>query len=200
MSEQQYLWAPTPDKPKRGRVWLIVLLAVVALAIVGVLLWAFLRPGAPVADPTSSASASPTASVSPTPSTNPTPSTSPTSEPTPTDPPVTSPPPPPAPDLGAFRDSVSPVLADAQRGLQIVRESDPQEAVQNVGLLQEDAGRLAEVIAPSSIASRWSSGLDTYAKSLQSLRSAYEGGTSAEGPLSDATNALKSLNDIVAGR
>ncbi|MGN7976916.1 hypothetical protein ACTJJ4_05030 [Microbacterium sp. 22195] len=194
MSEQQYLWAPTPDKPKRGRVWLIVLLAVVALLIVGGVLWAFLRPGAPVADPTSSTSASPSASASPTPS------TSPTSEPTPTDPPVTSPPPPPAPDLGAFRDSVSPVLADAQRGLQIVRESDPQEAVQNVGLLQEDAGRLAEVISPSSIASRWSSALDTYAKSLQSLRSAYEGGTSAEGPLSDATNALKSLNDIVAGR
>jgi K+/H+ antiporter YhaU regulatory subunit KhtT len=95
---------------------------------------------------------------------------------------------------------VSPVLADAQRGLQIVAESDPQEAVQNVGLLQEDAGRLAEVIAPSSIASRWNSGLNAYAKSLQALRSAYENGTTADRPLADTTSTLKTLNDIVAGR
>ena len=66
MSEPQpeYVWAFPPEKPKRGRVWLIAGLAVVAVAIVGVLLWAFLRPGAPVAGPTSSASASPAASAS----------------------------------------------------------------------------------------------------------------------------------------
>jgi len=194
MSEQQYLWAPTPDKPKRGRVWLIVMLAVVALVIVGVLLWAFLRPGNPAAEPTPSTSSTPTASASSTPT------ASPTSWPSPTQAPVTSPPPPQAPDLGAFRANVSPVLADAQRGLQIVHESDPQEAVQNIGLLQEDAGRLADVIAPGSIASQWNSGLDTYAASLQTLRSAYENGTSADRPLSDTTSALKTLNDIVAGR
>lgn len=194
MSEQQYLWAPTPDKPKRGRVWLIVMLAVVALVIVGVLLWTFLRPATPAAEPTPSTSSTPTASASPTPTARP------TSGPSPTQAPVTSPPPPQAPDLGAFRANVSPVLTDAQRGLQIVHESDPQEAVQNIGLLQEDAGRLADVIAPSSIASRWDSGLDTYAASLQALRSAYENGTSADRPLSDATSALKTLNDIVAGR
>jgi cytoskeletal protein RodZ len=196
MSEQQpeYVWAFPPEKPKRGRVWLIVGLAVVAIAIVALLLWLFLRPAIPAPVPTSTTSASPSASASPTPA------MSPAAEPTPTPPPATTPPPVPDPALSVFQGKVSPVLTDAQRGLQIVSESDPQEAAQNVGFLQEDAGRLAEVVAPSSIASRWSSGLDAYATSLQALRKAYEGGSAADRELSTAKSALQALSDIAAGR
>ncbi|HWU27636.1 MAG TPA: hypothetical protein VN041_00895 [Microbacterium sp.] len=195
MSEQQYLWAPTPDKPKPGRVWLIVVLAIAAVAIVGVLLWLFLRPETPAPHASPTASASPSASASPTPT--PTPSAS--VEPSPTPPPTTAPPI-PDPALSVFQGKVSPVLNDARRGLQIVGESDPQEAAQNVGFLQEDAGRLAEVVAPSSIASRWSTGLDAYATSLQALRKAYEGGTAADRELTAAKSALDALDDIAAGR
>jgi len=196
MSEPQpeYVWAFPPEKPKRGRVWLIVGLAVVAVAIVAGLLWLFLRPATPAPVPTATTSASPSASASPTPS------MSPSASPTPTQPPATTAPPVPDPALSVFQGKVSPVLNNAQRGLQIVGESDPQEAAQNVGFLQEDAGRLAEVVAPDSIASRWSTGLDTYATSLQALRKAYEGGTAADRELSATKSALKALTDIAAGR
>ena len=190
MSEQQYLWAPTPDKPKRGRVWLIVLLAVVALAIVGVLLWAFLRPGAPVAEPTPSTSASPTASVSPTPS------TSSTSEPTPTQAPVTSPPPPQAPDMGAFREQVGGWLDDALAGLDIVSQSSGQDAQAVIANLQDDAQRLAEALPPSSISTKWSDGVADYSRLLSDLSKAASGGST---PSVDAARASVTNLRALAG-
>ncbi len=171
MSEQQYLWAPTPDKPKRGRVWLIVMLAVVALVIVGVLLWTFLRPGTPAAEPTPSTSSTPTASASPTPT------ASPTSEPSPTQAPVTSPPPPQAPDLGAFRDQVGGWLDDALTGLDIVSKSSGQDAQAVIGNLQDDAQRLAEALPPSSISAKWSDGVADYSRRLSDLSKAASGGS-----------------------
>ena len=89
------------------------------------------------------------------------------------------------------------MLSDAQRGLQIAAESGPQEAAQNVGFLQEDAGRLSDLVAPSSISARWNSSLDEYSRSLQALRTAYERGGAADSELSAATRALSALNDVV---
>ncbi|MGQ7310483.1 hypothetical protein ACUOFU_02170 [Microbacterium arabinogalactanolyticum] len=175
MSEQQpeYVWAFPPEKPKRGRVWLIVALAVVAVAIVGVLLWAFLRPGTPVAGPTSSTSASPAASASPTP----TPTTSPTPEPTPTQAPITSAPPVPDPDLGAFRDQVSGWLDDALTGLDIVSRASGQDAVDVISTLQEDAQRLAGTAPPSSISGQWGDGVADYSRRLSDLSKAASSGS-----------------------
>lgn len=171
MSEQQYLWAPTPDKPKRGRVWLIVMLAVLALVIVGVLLWTFLRPATPAAEPTPSTSSTPAASASPTPT------ASPTSEPLPTQAPVTSPPPPQAPDLGAFRDQVGGWLDDALTGLDIVSRASGQDAVDVISTLQEDAQRLAGTAPPSSISTKWSDGVADYSRRLSDLSKAASSGS-----------------------
>lgn len=204
MSEPQpeYVWAFPDEKPKRGRVWLIVALSVVAVVIAAAVFWLFIRPSfsgaaetpSPTMSASSSATPSPTPPLTPTATPAPTPSASsrPTSAPT-----VPAPPPPAAPGITDFRQNVSPVLGDAQRGLQIAGESDPQEAAQNVGFLQEDAGRLAELIAPSSIAARWNSSLDDYARALQTLRTAYDRGDSADSELSAATRALAALNHVI---
>ena len=60
MSEQQpeYVWAYPEEKPKRGRTWLIVGLAVAAVVIAVLVFWLFLRPGAPLASATATPSAS----------------------------------------------------------------------------------------------------------------------------------------------
>jgi cytoskeletal protein RodZ len=194
MSEQQYLWAPTPDKPKRGRVWLIVALAVAAVAIVAVLLWAFLRPGSPAAEPASTTSASPSASTSPPTSASPSASASPTSDPTPTQTPITSPPPIPDPDLGAFREQVSGWLNDALTGLDIVSESSGQDARAVIGNLQDDAQRLAESIPPSSISSKWSDGVAAYSRRLSDLNKAVSSGTAP--PVDAARTAVTNLRTL----
>ncbi|WP_417554200.1 hypothetical protein [Microbacterium sp.] len=203
MSEQQYLWAPTPDKPKRGRVWLLVALVVVALLIVGGVLWLFLRPGTPDAAPaattTPTLSASP--SPSPTPTTTPTPTVTPPAPPTPSaapsQPVQTAPPVVKDPSIAVFRDKVAPVLSDAHRGLQIAAQSDPQQAAQNVGFLQDDAGRLSDAVPPASIAQQWSAALQNYSAALQSLRAAYDAGKAGTAELAAATKALNSLDGIV---
>lgn len=196
MSEQQYLWAPT-DKPKRGRVWLIVVLSVVALLIVGGILWLFLRPGGPDADP--AATTSPSASASASPSESAVPSTSPSPSAQPSSPPVqTAPPAPKDPSIATFRDKVAPVLSDAHRGLQIAAESDPQEAAQNIGFLQDDAGRLADAVPPSSVESRWSTALQDYSAALKNLRAAYDAGGQGSAEMAAATKALDALDAVVS--
>jgi len=201
MSEPQpeYVWAYSDEKPKRGGVWLIVGLVVLAVAIAAAVFWLFIRPSLSGAvetpRPTTSASdspvPSPTATSESTPT--PTPSSVPSVEPTA---PV-SPPQPRDPSVATFRDKVSPVLGDAKRGLQIVGESDPQEASQNVGFLQEDAGRLSEVVAPSSISTEWNSRLGDYSRALQTLRAAYDAGASADEEFAAANSALAALNETV---
>ncbi|MGB3374449.1 MAG: hypothetical protein WBA87_04850 [Microbacterium sp.] len=198
MSEPQpeYVWAFPDEKPKRGRVWLIVVLVVVAVAIAAGLFWLFLRPSLPGAlgtpTPTLSASDSPSPSATPSATSMPTPTSIPTTEPT-----TPSPPEPVDPSIATFREKVAPVLGDAQTGLRFAAESDTQEAAQNVGFLQEDAGRMADYIAPRSIAAQWSSRLTAYSRSLQSLRTAYENGGSANSELAAAKAALAELNKVV---
>lgn len=195
MSEQQYLWAPTPDKPKRGRVWLIVVLSVVALLIVGGILWLFLRPGGPDADP--AATTSPSASASPSESA--TPSASPSASAQPSSPPVqTAPPAPKDPSIATFRDKVAPVLSDAHRGLQYAADEAPQQAAQDVGLLQDDAGRLSDAVPPSSIESKWSTALQDYSTALKDLRAAYDAGGQGSAEMTAAKKALDALDAIVS--
>lgn len=195
MSEQQYLWAPTPDKPKRGRVWLIVVLSVVALLIVGGVLWLLLRPGTPDADP--AATTSPSSSASPSPSESATPSAEPSASPSSAPSSEPTPPMPPAPDLTAFRANVAPVLADAHRGLQYATDEDPQQAAQDIGLLQEDAGRLKNYVTPASISSKWTAALSDYSTALKNLRAAYDGGRQGTSEMASAKKALDALDAVI---
>ena len=95
MSEQQteYVWAYSDEKPKRGRTWLIVGLAVAAVVIAALVFWLFLRPGAPLASATPTPSASPSVSASPSASGSAAPSATPEPSETavPTPPPVMRP-------------------------------------------------------------------------------------------------------------
>lgn len=193
--QPEYVWAASPEKPKRSKVWLIVVLAVVAVAIAVAVLFIFFRPGISGAEPAPTPSTSPSDSVSP--SASPSASTSATPTTVPSTAPPTTAPEPADPDLPVFRDKVAPVLSDGERGLDIAHDSPAQEAAQTIGFLQEDAGRLANMVAPSSIAPRWSSAVGTYAEALQALRSAYERGSAAEQESSAARSALDKLNEIV---
>lgn len=202
--QPEYVWVFPDEKPKRGRVWLIVVLAVLALALAAAVFWLFIRPTVmdpshtPAPSTSVSPNASPSASLTPTPSTSSAPTTLPTPTPDPSsDPTIPAPPAPQDPTIATFRDKVSPVLTDAQRGLQIARDSDGQEAAQTIGLLQEDAGRLAMTVAPSSISARWNSALHSYSKALSSLRSAYEREESADREAAAATKAVEALNAVV---
>lgn len=201
--QPEYVWAHSDDKPRRGRVWLIVVLAVVAVAIAAAVFFLFIRPSLPAAVetpvPTASASDSPSPSATPsaTPTPTPTPTASPTAVPT-AEPTAPAPPKPVDPSIATFREKVAPVLSNAQQGLQYASESDPQQAAQDVGFLQEDAGRMADYVAPSSISAKWDSRLDDYARALQTLRTAYENGGSADSELAAAESALAALNKVVS--
>jgi hypothetical protein len=203
--QPEYVWAHSDDKPRRGRVWLIVVLAVVAVAIAAAVFFLFIRPSLPAAVetpvPTVSASDSPspsaTPSATPTPTPTPTPTASPTAVPT-AEPTAPAPPKPVDPSIATFREKVAPVLGNAQQGLQYASDSAPQDAAQNVGFLQEDAGRMADYVAPSSISAKWDSRLDDYARALQTLRTAYENGRSADSELAAAKSALAALNKVVS--
>lgn len=196
--QPEYVWAHPETRPRRGRAWLIVALAVVAVAIAAAVFLLFLQPGAPLAQPTPTSSASPSASPSTSPSAAASDGPTATASPEPTF--ISTPPPAPDPDLATFRERVSPVLADARRGFQIAAESDAQEAAETIGFLQDDAERLAGAVAPDAVASRWSTSVTDYAKALQNLRSAYERGAASDQTAAAASSALSVLEDIVAGR
>lgn len=196
--QPEYVWAYSSEKPRRGRVLLIVGLAVAAIAIAAVVFGLFFRPGTPGAEPSATPSPSATASPAPTssPSATPTPTPTPTASPTP----VTTPPPPADPDLATFRDKVTPVLETAATGLGYARDEGGMAAMQDIMLLQQDAQRLAEYVAPSSIAQRWGDALSAYSRALEPLRAAYERGEDARSEDQTASAALRELNDVVAGR
>ncbi|MCK2036335.1 hypothetical protein KZC51_09310 [Microbacterium sp. SSW1-49] len=193
MSEQQpeLRWAPIPPPPKRrGRIWLIVGLSVLAAAIVVTLLVVFLPRGGspePTASPTDSASPSPSASASATPS----------PEPTPTRTPEVSPPPVGDPDLATFTGLVQPRLDDAVTGLGFLPGMAGQEAAQIVDQLQQDAERLADSVAPSSIASEWSTAVADYASKLVALRAAIDNASSTSAQLDAATRSLQVVRGLV---
>ncbi|PYD01499.1 hypothetical protein B4U78_008115 [Microbacterium esteraromaticum] len=209
--QPEYVWAYSEEKSGRSRMWLMIGLGVVAIAVaVGVVL-ALLRPwenGEPA--PVSSASASPspssTASNSPSPTATATPSSTPAPtatassapQPLPSTPP-TVPPPAADPAVPVFRGKVQPLLDDAATGLSYAQDASSEEGTQIADQLRDDAGRMSDTVAPSSIADRWRSGVQAYGESLDKLRSAFAQGGSTSTELSSARSALRKLNDLVAG-
>lgn len=196
MSEQQpeYLWAPTAEKRGHGRIWLIIGLAVAAVAIAATLFWMFLPRTTPVADPTSTQT--PTTSPTPDATPAPTPTTTATADPTPTAPPVTQPPP-PDPSVAVFREKVGPVLNDADTGLRMLGSMSGADAVQVVDQLRQDAERLSDAVAPSSIADTWRSRTDAYLNALAQLRSAYQANSEVQPAREAAVSAEQSLKQAV---
>lgn len=205
--QPEYVWAYTDEKSGRSRMWLMIGLGVVAIAVaVGVVL-ALLRPwesGEPA--PMSSASASPspssTASGSPSPTATPTPSPTPTATPSPTPPASaapTTPPPPADPSLPVFRGKVQPQLDEAATGLSFAEDASGDEGVQIADQLRDDAGRMSDTVAPRSIADRWRSGVQAYGEALDDLRAAFAQGGPTGAQLSAARSALRELNELVAG-
>lgn len=187
---------PEQKKSNKGRIWLIVGLSVLAVAIVAVLLFFFLpRGGEP--EPTSSPTMTKTSSPTPTPTRTPT--STPTPEPTaqPTTAPEPTAPPVPDPDLATFATLVQPRLDDASTGLSIAAESGGQDAAQVIETLQQDAGHLSNAAAPSSISSAWYDAVGRYNSRLGELRGAFEGGADTQSAMDAATAALQELRTLV---
>ncbi|MCK2026937.1 hypothetical protein KZC56_11550 [Microbacterium sp. SSW1-47] len=188
-------WAPLPPTPERkGRVWLIVGLSVLALAIIGALLFFLLPRGD---GPTPAPSASPSPSSTPTPTETPTPTATPTAGPQPSQTPIVTQPPVVDPTVEAFRGQVSGPLADALRGLDIVAGASGQDALPVVDTLQEDARRLSDLPAPSSIADSWRDGTASYTQRLSELRTAITDGGNTAGAVDAARTAAQSLRSLV---
>ncbi|GAT72657.1 hypothetical protein MHM582_1133 [Microbacterium sp. HM58-2] len=191
MSEQQpeLRWAPLPPAPKRrGRAWLIAGLLAGVLVTAVVLLF-FLIPRDP--DPRPEATSSPTPSPSATPTATPSPSA------TPTPVPVVTSPPPVDPGIPAFRDQVSGWLDDAPYGLDIIAANSNQDALPVVDTLREDAQRLADAQAPSSISAQWRDGVAAYAQTLVDLRSALSSGSGTAEALDAARSSLQNVRSLV---
>ncbi|OIU86615.1 hypothetical protein [Microbacterium sp. AR7-10] len=209
--QPEYVWAYPEEKTGRSRMWLMIGLGAVAVIAAVAIVLAFVRPwenGDP--EPVSSASASPApsapASGSPSPTAATTPTATATPAPTSSSEPTSSPssaptaPPPPAdPALPVFRGKVQPLLDDAATGLSYAADASGEEGVQIADQLRDDAGRLSDTVAPSAIADRWRSGVQSYGESLDTLRAAFAQGGSTSSPLSAARAALRSLNELVAG-
>ncbi|MFA4897483.1 hypothetical protein [Microbacterium sp.] len=189
---------PEQKQSNKGRIWLIVGLSVLAIAIVGTLLFFLLpRDGQPepTPSPTASASTTPTPTVTPTVTPTPTPTTPPTVAPP--EEPETTPPPVPDPDVPTFAAQVQPRLDDAATGLRIVSDASGQDAVQVIETLQQDAGHLSGAAAPSSISSEWYSAAGDYSKRLGELRGAFESGSGTQSALDSATTSLQRLRALV---
>lgn len=195
MSEQQpeYVWAYPDEKPKRGRTWLVVGLAVAAVVIAALVFWLFLRPGAPLASAT--ATPTPTATRTSTPTASASPSASASASPEPSETAITTPPPVPDPDMGTFRVKVQDWLDDAGTGLDILSSSSGQDALAVIDALQADAQRLSDTPAPSSIASEWNDKLSSYEARLGELHSAASDGSATS--VGAARTALQSLRSLV---
>lgn len=184
--QPEAVWVFPEKKSNKGRIWLIVGLAIAALVIVAVVL-IFVIPRGGVPQPTPSASTTATSTPTPTPTATATE----TPDPEQTQPPV------PDPDLATFAEQVQPRLDDAATGLGFMSDATGQEAVQIVDSLQQDAERLSDAAAPSSISSKWYSAVDQYAAKLGALRSAVEGGSGTQAALEGATAALNDLRAVV---
>ncbi|WP_033104740.1 hypothetical protein [Microbacterium profundi] len=185
---------PEPKQSNKGRIWLIVGLSVLALAIVGALLFFFLpRDGevSPTPSPTATKTPTPTPTFTPTPTPTAIPTADPTTAPEPTPPPV------PDPDIATFAAQVQPRLDDASTGLSIAAGSSGQDAAQVIETLQQDAGHLSDAAAPSSISSAWYEAVGQYSARLGELRGAFEGGGDTQSAMGAATAALQELRTLV---
>lgn len=191
MSEQQpdVRWAPIPPKPKnRGRVWLIVGLAFVAVAIVAVLLFLLFPRGTEEPVPT------PSLTVSSEPTRSPTPTASPSAEPTGPD---ETPPSAPDPTVETFRAQVAPWLDDAITGLDIVSGAGGPDALAVLDTLQSDAQRLSDVQPPASIDPQWRDGATEYSQRLTELRSAVSAGSATSDAIEAARSEAQRLRGLV---
>lgn len=203
--QPEYIWDFGRRRRHPGRVWLIVGLTAAAIAIAAALFMMFGLPhmtGGSLSRPVPTSSEVPSAAPAVTPSATPTQTSPATPPPTHTPEPAPAPPSPaPAdPGLADFRNKVAPVLEAAKTGLAYAREEGGMAAMQDVMLVQQDAERLTESVAPSSVAQRWADAVEDYARTLEALRSAYERGQDAASADRAATAALNRLNDIVNGR
>jgi len=200
--QPEYVWAFPPEKSKAGRLWAIILLALVAIAIAAGVFLMFLRPWErPAPTPTDTATASATPSARPSDSPSPTPSDTPSATPTPTATPTANPTQPPVadPDLAVFRDRVQPRLDDAATGLSYARDADSAEGTQLVDQLRIDVGWMSDAVAPRSIAGEWNDRVAAYGRSLDGLHAAFEKGTAIGAPLTAAEAALRELNAVLEG-
>lgn len=185
---------PEQKKSNKGRIWLIVGLSVLALAIVAVLLFFLLPRGGepePTPTPTASVSATPTPTMTPTATPTPTPTVAPPQTP------ETTPPPVPDPDVPTFAAQVQPRLDVGNRGLGMLADLSGSEAVQVIDSLQQDADQLSGAAAPSSISSSWYSAVSEYRARLGELRGAIEGGTDTQSATDAATASLQRLRSVV---
>ncbi|WP_029258270.1 MULTISPECIES: hypothetical protein [unclassified Microbacterium] len=177
-------WAPIEPKPRnRGRIWLIVGLAIAGLAILGALVF-FLLPHVGSLEPRASDSPRPTATASPS---------SPAEEPTP----QTTPPSPADPTVDTFREQVGGWLSDAPQGLDIVSESNPDDALAVVDSLQQDARRLSDAPPPSSIDQKWRDGVMAYSQRLTELRAAILSESDTADSVDAARAAVQDLQSLV---
>lgn len=182
--QPEAVWFFPEKKSNKKKIWLIVALSVAALAIVGVLLFLFLpRADAPAPQPTATVSATPSATPTPTPSAP--------------EEPATTPPPVPDQNLDTFVGQVQPWLDDASRGLGMLAGLDGQDGVQVIDVLQQDAERLSDAIAPASLAESWPAGVSDYSARLAELRTASESGGATQGAVEAATAALQQLRTLI---
>lgn len=179
-------WAPIEPKPRnRGRVWLIVGLAIAGLAILGALVFFLLPRGQ---DPAPGVSETPAATSSPTPTTS--------TMPDPSETPNDTPPPATDPTIETFRAQVGGWLGDAGQGLDIVAGSRGQDALSVIDTLQEDAQRLSDAQPPSSIAPQWREGVSAYVQKLAELRTAVTTDSGTSAAIDAARNAAADLNAL----
>ena len=184
-------WAPIPPAPpRRGRMWLIIGLVVAAVVIVGLVLF-FLLPRGGTATPGSSPSPSPSLSASATPTPTPTPTPTATSDPVVTPPPIVD------PTIETFRGQVSGWLNDAPRGLDIAASASAQDALPVVDSLQQDAQRLSDAQAPSSIAEAWREGISAYSKRLSELSAAISADADVPAAVESARSAVQNLRTLI---
>jgi len=206
--QPEYVWAFPPEKP-RGRLGLVIGLSIAAVVIAAAAVLLLLRPWespapTPAASPSTSASATPGVSAAPTPTTTPstTPTPGPGATPAPTaSAPVTTPPSAPVPTdpgLAVFRTKVQPLLGDAATGLDYAQDASRDEGLQIAAQLRDDAGRMSDMVAPRPIAGEWREGVQSYGRALETLRAAFDRGSSTDAAVASAHAALRRLNDLVS--
>ncbi|WP_226532624.1 hypothetical protein [Microbacterium paraoxydans] len=178
-------WAPLPPQPKKtGKVWLVVGL-VVALALIGGVLFFLAQRGDRMPSTSSSPTSSSDASGTGAPSTAPEQSEVPA---------ATAPPP---PSMEVFREHVTGWLDDAGQGLEIAAAASGQDAIAVVDSLQQDAQRLFDAQPPSSIATDWSDGVSRYEQRLAQLRTAIAEDTATTSHIEDAQSSVDELRSLV---
>ncbi|UJP11471.1 hypothetical protein L2X99_08220 [Microbacterium sp. KUDC0406] len=108
-----------------------------------------------------------------------------------------TPPPPADPSLATFREKVRPVLTDADTGLRMLGSASGTDAQQIVDQLRQDAERLSDSVAPSSIADDWSTRSAAYLNALSRLQDAYQTNSGVQAARDAAASAEQALKQLV---